>query len=63
MPHLPLTSDTLHSLDALPGEAVRPPLRLLERPAPGRSQGSRRAAPRGPQAGWLDRLRQALSLS
>jgi len=62
MPLSPLPSDALHSLDALPGEAARPPLRLLERPEPGRSPFGRRAAPRGLQAGWLDRLRRVLSL-
>jgi hypothetical protein len=52
----------LTSLDAWPGEAARPPLRLLEAPRArpdaraGQGRASRPAAP----AGWLQRLRHAL---
>jgi hypothetical protein len=50
---------TLSSLDAWPGEAARPPLRLLEIP---RARADARVADRraGSLAGWLQRLRHAL---
>ena len=51
----------LSSLDAWPGEAARPPLRLLEAPrsADGRKAEGRTSRPSAP-AGWLQRLRHAL---
>jgi hypothetical protein len=63
MSHAPLIPDPLHSLEALPGESTRPPLRLLERPLQVRSRATRRVAQRGPQGGWLDRLRRVLLLA
>jgi hypothetical protein len=49
----------LSSLDAWPGEAARPPLRLLETPRsrPNAGVADRRASS---LAGWLQRLRHAL---
>jgi hypothetical protein len=49
----------LSSLDAWPGEAARPPLRLLQTP---RMHSDVRADNRraGPLAGWLQRLRHVL---
>ena len=49
----------LSSLDAWPGEAARPPLRLLEMP---RARTDARVADRraSPLTGWLQRLRHAL---
>jgi hypothetical protein len=56
------TRRPLSSLDAWPGEAARPPLRLLETPPvrpEGRARESRTIRPGSP-AGWLQRLRHAL---
>jgi hypothetical protein len=52
----------LSSLDAWPGEAARPPLRLLQAPrarSDGQS-GQGRTTRADTPAGWLQRLRQAL---
>lgn len=51
----------LGSLDAWPGEAARPPLRLLETPrAPAARAGEGRTSRPAAPAGWLQRLRHAL---
>lgn len=52
------------SLELLPGEVVRPPLRLLERTVRSRASdgaasvavAAHRASPQAPRAGWLRRL-------
>lgn len=44
-----------NSLDPLPGEAARPSLRLLERPA--RAAGRPQSSGPATAPGWLERLR------
>jgi hypothetical protein len=48
------------SLDAWPGEAARPPLRLLDTPRARPVRQRDRDATPAPTPGWLQRLRQLL---
>jgi hypothetical protein len=67
---MPQPMPTFDSLDAWPGEAARPPLRMLEprstarHTAPAPSRAAAPAAPVAPressQIGWLQRVRGAL---
>ncbi len=51
---------SLSSLEAWPGEAARPPLRLLEPRRPAAHGGGRGHRARTARAGWWQRLRDAL---
>lgn len=62
---MPPSTPALHSLDAWPGEAARPPLRLLDAARPARREAPPATPARPPRdsggGNWLRRVRQALA--
>lgn len=58
MPNSPLA---LHSLDAWPGETARPPLRLLDANRGAHGPRPTTAERSVKPAGWMQRLRRALT--
>jgi hypothetical protein len=58
MPNSPLA---LHSLDAWPGETARPPLRLLDGHQVAKGQPPIATERPAKPAGWVQRVRRALT--